>query len=224
VLLASGDVVDGHRVLSIGPTGPSVAGERVALRAELDAGPAVLVGDSSGPRVRAIDSGIDGVPIVNRAGVITYRASNTVVRGGDALSGFAELGRFPCLTEDGAVAAARRAGEGWTWLRWGPEPAAAAAELVPPGALGFVRGGVLCGRGRLALYVVAEGGTLGVVTEPRGHADRALGLGDPLFGGVVADFALNPVSASEPGWLAVRGRLDDGRGLVLRSDAPIEPW
>lgn len=235
---APGRVGDGPSrpaLASLGPTGPTVNRHgAVALRGVDPNGRAGchlwVEGALSGLAEEPTWEGFDGLPLVNDAGQVALRTRRgggdrllcgrpgaLEVRGGE----FLELGRFPCLAEDGTVGVATRGARGWGYHAWrGGRPQA----LVPEGRFPFVRGGLLVSGGLLAVYVQTARSPLAVLVGPDPERDLLAGVGLPLFGSEVVDLALNPVSGDAVGWVAIRLTLADGRSLVCRTEAPVAPW
>jgi hypothetical protein len=166
----------------------------VVIRQDLsDAGPSILYGN----------------------GKSSYELANTrnqFTSPGRALDQFASLGRFPVCNDAEEVvfvATRRSGGEGIfkaSLQQYLPPP-----ELSPPGFVSF-RGALYNNAGQLVFYGTPPGGTLGIY---RGE-ERLIGLDDMLFGAQIIDFAPNPVSYNNSGQLALRVKLKDGRGFILR--------
>lgn len=192
-------------------------------------------------------SSFEGLPVVNNDGHVVFRADLPndqqgvfVHRDGQCAAvamtgnGFEEIARFPIINDRGDVAFAARRTSG----AWGIFMAASGAvsEPVGPGRAplgqptcvvdaeaGFesLRGVLINNAGPVAFYGTPAGGQLGIYTGTDPIRHRLLGLGDPLFGATVVDFALNPVSINEHGQLAIRVALDDQRQFILRGDRVV---
>lgn len=225
----------------IGPLGPTAnrPGD-IALRATTRDGRACIAAWRGLRCERIAEAGerfqaFDGLPVVNDAGLVVFRADAPDGRqlvvlqrgeGCDVLAStgegdLAELGRFPVLTDRGLVAfVARRASGGWGIFTVDADAGAGSLACVHASEPGFesFRGVLANDAGLVAFYGTPTGGRLGLYTGPGARHDRVLGLGDPLFGSVLVDFALNPVSVNVRGQLAVRVALDDGRQFILRGD------
>ncbi|MFO1337086.1 MAG: choice-of-anchor tandem repeat NxxGxxAF-containing protein [Burkholderiaceae bacterium] len=220
----------------IGPLGPTMneRGE-VALRATTLDGQACIGVWGGGPFRCVAAAGehfgeFEGLPVINRQGQVAFRAAlpggrqgvfvhrdgacTAVATTGDELE---EIARFPIIDDHGGVAFVARRRDG----AWGIFTAAPGrpAGVVEAGA-GFesLRGVLVNRSGPVVFYGTPRGGQLGIYTGAGPLRHRALGLGDALFGGLVADFALNPVSVNEAGQWVVRVALDDGRQFILRAD------
>jgi hypothetical protein len=85
-------------------------------------------------------------------------------------------------------------------------------------AFASYRGALIDEAGRVVFCATPAGGALDIYRGPDPKEDRVLGVGDACAGSTVAEFALNPVSINAAGHFAVRVRLADGRGLVLRAE------
>lgn len=239
-LLRLGEDVDvlaasGPAWMSIGPTGPTAHMRGgVAFRATRpDGGPAAGLWRNGvvSTIVSLPPSGrMDGLPVVDGDGRVAVRVTAgagrvLVVHDGETRVAFDEaehgtLGGFPGLADDGAVGVAVVGPGGATYR---VEREGVYRDAVPAGRFDAVRGGLLVQGGLLAVYVTPAGQAPAVLHGPV-LEQRLVGIGDTCLGSVVDDFALNPVSGSDSGWLAVRVRLADGRGAVLRTEEPIEPW
>ena len=213
----------------VGPLGPTIneAGV-VALRAESRSGRrGVWLGEP--PRLIADDSrqiaALQGLPVVTDSGVVVFRAD---LRGGgqailagrggslttlvDTDGALASLGNFPSVNagETVAFAATLRAGGGGVFVCRDGE-----ITKLNTGEFESFRGALIDDWGRVVFFATPPGGTVGVYIG----GERVLGLGDPLFGSTIVDFALNPVSMSGEGQIAVRLSLEDGfRCQALRVD------
>lgn len=172
-----------------------------------------------------------GLPVVGRGGSVLIRAllrsgaesielvggsgSRTIAETGAT---YASLGNFPCLNARGDVAFVgthRGPGEGAfvtsadrTW------PVALAGEDFES-----FRGVLIHDRGPIALIATPRRGSLGVYCLEPGGPRLLLQIGSSCDGTRVAEFALNPVSVNNRGQLSLRLGLEDGRGLIVRSDA-----
>lgn len=227
-----------RQLYRIGPLGPTM-NERgdVAFRATTHLGTASLqlCRDRQILTVAEADerfSGFAGLPVVNGRGDVTFRASlrdgregvfvrqldgpclEVAATGGD----FDDIAPFPTMNDRGDVAfvARPRGSPGWSVFiatagglnRWiGPDP-----------AFESYRGLLLNNAGPVVFYGTPAGGQLGIYCGTDAVHHRILGLGDPLLGSTVTDFALNPVSVNEAGQIAVRVALKNGQQWVLRGD------
>jgi hypothetical protein len=226
----------GHRFRAIGPLGPTMnEHDDVAVRGTSQEGQAcirVLRGAGcieiadAGPRFR----GFEGLPVVDDDGQVVFRADLPDARQGIFLhrdgqcaavattgEDFVELARFPTLNGRGVVAfAATRASGGSGIFTAGADGLACVVDA----AAGFesFRGVLVNDAGPVAFYGTPTGGHIGIYTGTDPLRHRLLGVGDSLSGGTVVDFALNPVSINEPGQIAIRVALDDGRRFILRGD------
>jgi hypothetical protein len=228
----------GQGFTGIGPLGPTMnARGDVAFRATSRDGRA-CIGVWRDDRCEVIAEagdlhrGFEGLPVVDPTGRVAFRAD--LADGAQAVflcrddrspaaaiattgPDFAELARFPTMNDRGGVAfAARRASGGWGLFAAAPGGTACLVD-AQAGFESF-RGLLINDAGLVAFYATPVGGQLGIYTGPDPRQHRLLGLGDPLFGATVVDFALNPVSVNARGQLALRVALDDGRQFILRAD------
>jgi len=215
----------------IGPLGPTMNNDRVvAFRAEAGSGPGIFKADG-GSIVALADShriaAFHGLPVINRSGRVVFRAdlksgAQVIIADDEGVqatiaetsSVFAELGRFPCLNDAGTVAfsATLQDGGGGVFLASGGEVMHAVDT-----ASGFesVRGALLDDAGGVLFFATPPGGLLGIYDAA---AHRVFSIGDELFGSVVTDFALNPVSINGAGQFALRLRLANQQELIVRAD------
>jgi hypothetical protein len=232
--VATTDARDGFR--GIGPLGPTMnEHDDVAIRGTAEGGQAcirVRRGDrfhaiaEAGDQFRAFE----GLPVVSNDGQVVFRADLAdgqqgifVHRNGQCGaivstgSDFEEIARFPIMNDRGVVAfAGKRRSGAWGIFTAGPTGLACVVD-AEAGFESF-RGVLVNNTGPVAFYGVPAGGHLGIYTGPDPLRHRLLGLGDTLSDATVVDFALNPVSINEPGQLAIRVALDDGRRFILRAD------
>lgn len=208
--------------LAVGPLGPTMneAG-RIAFRATDGDGvpgiwtwangaatPVVVIG----PRFRAFH----GLPVVDGKGAIVFRADLTdgtavVARAWagqvDVLHRAGTMNAFPCVNAAGDVVfvadgALRLAMQGGV------------AQLPSPRAFAHVRGALVDGARRVIALATPRDGTLGIY-GPDGT--RIVGLHDPFEDDIVTDFALNPVSISASGQLAIRLTLARSGERIVRA-------
>ena len=225
-----------------GPLGPTMNhGGTVAFRAgSAPGGSGVFV--SSGERATTIAdtsgtwSAFHGLPVVDSRGAVVFRADLgaggqgvyvghggtpvPIVESGEA---FSDLGLFPAVNAAGDVAfcATRRDGGAGVFVA-----SAGDIETVidTSGAFESFRGALLDDAGRIVFYATPRGGELGIFCGPDPLSDRILGLGGPLLGSTIVDFALNPVSINAVGQVAIRVKLANQLQVVLRADpAPRSP-
>jgi hypothetical protein len=219
----------------VGPLGPTIDEDGVVgFRATTTAGSAV--GKCEGGQVQVVaEAGgrfVDfrGLPIATRRGLVfladlvgggqelcrhTRAAGLTVLA--DTRGEFAEFGNFPAANEAGVVVCAARRkqrGEGIFVLGEPDGP----REVVGGPAFASYRGALISESGRVVFFATPVGGALGIYRGPDSREHRVLGIGDAWAGSTVVEFALNPVSSNARGQLAIRVRLADGRGLLLRAD------
>jgi hypothetical protein len=232
--IAATDARDGFS--GIGPLGPTMnEHDNVAVRGTSQEGRA-CIRVRRGARFHAIAEagnrycGFEGLPVVNNDGHIVFRADlpdgqqGIFVHRDDqcaaiATTGheFKELARFPMMNDRGAVAFAARRASGVSGL-FIATPGGLACVIDSEAGFDSFRGVLINNAGPIAFFGTPAGGQLGIYTGTDPHRHRALGLGDPLFGATVVDFALNPVSINELGQIAIRVALDDGRQFILRGD------
>jgi hypothetical protein len=215
----------------IGPLGPTMndAGI-VAFRAEVGSGPGIF--KAGGGSIIALAgsrrfSEFQGLPVINRSGRVVFRADlksgghviiaddqgvQTILA--DTSGEFAELGRFPCLNSAGTVAfsAKLQDGDAGVFLASGGEVTHA---IDTAGEFESIRGALLDDECRVVFFATPRGGSLGIY-DAASH--KILSIGDDLFGSAVADFALNSVSINGAGQLAIRLRLTNQKGLIVRGD------
>lgn len=219
----------------VGPLGPTVNdGGAIAFRASrspgtegvyLTKGGAVTVVAEAGDRFARFE----GLPVVLEGGDVVFRAERRDgVQGIYVGSGegtetsmetgaqFASLGRFPAVNRQGDVAfAAEDAhGEGRIVVR----SQRGTEEVVSGGAFASYRGALIGDDGAVLFFATPIGGSLGVYAGPNPETHRVLEIGQPLFGALVEDFALNAVSLNRRGQVAIRIRLDDGRQCIAVAD------
>jgi hypothetical protein len=226
-------IADSH-----GPLGPTMeARGAIAFRAATSPsasgifrhvdGVTSLIADNS----RAFTE-FQGLPVINGALTVAFRADlanggqgiyvvdgdaiSTVIETGDA---FTDLGQFPNLVDDGTVAfcATLQTGTSGVFTVSNGE---VKTIIDSAGAFATFRGVLMDGSGNCVFYATPRslGAGFGIFAGSDPVADCILGLGPPLLGSTVADFALNPVSINGGGQLAIRVRLADDRQLVLRGD------
>jgi hypothetical protein len=227
----------GGAIREIGPLGPTMNAEGVvAFRADLATGTsaifkaregkaAVLFADTSGAF-----AAFHGLPVIDARGTVTFRADRRdgahviYSSGGGAMvarveSGdrFVELGAFPDTNDDGTIVFAAKLTGGGSGIF--ASSADGIAKIVDEAA-GFesFRGALIDERGQVTFFATPRDGALGIFAGPDPLSDRVLGIGDPWIDSTVTDFALNPVSMSPGGRLAIRLALADGRQLVVRAD------
>ena len=216
----------------IGPLGPVMnEGGVVAFRADTDSGsPAIFKADGASI-VPVADSRrfsvFHGLPVINSSGRVVFRADfegggqgiiaddhGVPITVADTTGAFAELGRFPCLNEAGQVAfsATHRDGRAGVFLATGDD---VAPVVTVAGEFESVRGALLDDGGGVLFFATPRGGALGVYDA---MSRKVLSIGDDLFGSVVADFALNPVSINGAGQFAIRLKLENQKQLIVRAD------
>ncbi len=228
------DAQDGFR--GIGPLGPTMnEHDDVAVRATTEDGQACIRLWRGGQFHAVAETGdlfrgFEGLPVAGNGGQVVFRAELAdaqqaifVHRNGQCAavvstgSDLEEIARFPIMNDRDVVAfAGRRRSGPWGIFTAGPDGLACVVDAEA----GFdsFRGVLVNNSGPVAFYGVPAGGHLGIYTGPDPLRHRLLGLGDTLSEATVVDFALNPVSINEPGQLAIRVALDDGRRFILRAD------
>jgi hypothetical protein len=214
----------------IGPLGPVMneAGV-VAFRADTDTGgPAIFKADGASINPVADSrrfSAFHGLPLINGSGRMVFRADfdgggqgiiaddhGEQITLADTTGTFAELGKFPCLNEAGQVAfsATLRDGSAGVFLATVDGVAPIAATT---GEFESVRGALLDDRGGVLFFATPRGGALGVYDA---MSRKILSIGDHLFGSIVTEFALNPVSINGAGQFALRLKLENQKQLIVR--------
>ncbi len=226
----------GTLALDAGPLGPTInAHGSVAFRTER-AGASAEIHVAQGDAVTRIASTGDrfsafhGLPVINGSGGVAFRADLT--GGGSAIcvaqkaplvavaetgSTFESLGQFPVLADDGSVGVVARLvdGRSGVFVLSGTE---FETVLDTTGPFESFRGVLLAADGSVLFYGTPRGGELGIFSGPDPSRDRVLGIGAPLFGSTVVEFALNPVSINGTGQIAIRVMLADNRQWILRAD------
>ena len=203
----------------------------VAFRADTESDrPAIFKADGTSI-VQVADSrrfsAFHGLPVINRSGRVVFRADfegggqgiiaddhGVLITVADTTGVFAELGRFPCLNEAGLVAfsATLRDGRAGVFLATGDDVAPVVAVA---GEFESVRGALLDDGGGVLFFATPRGGALGVYDA---MSRKVLSIGDDLFGSIVTDFALNPVSINGAGQFAIRLKLENQKQLIVRAD------
>ncbi|MCC7388265.1 MAG: hypothetical protein IT431_05810 [Phycisphaerales bacterium] len=206
--------------------GPDAAGHEqlAAVGQELD-GP-------DGPvRVRAFQ----GLPVINESGcvsccadldpagraIVLWRPTGPSIVAHTGAR-FTWLGPFPMLDDAGRVvfAATEQAADGHARSGIYLAHRGSIECLVSSprdGPFESFRGSLIDGHGRVVYFATPRGGTLGIYAGPDPTTDRILGIGDEFLGSTITEFALNPVSINRAGDIAVRLGLEDGRGVIVRS-------
>ncbi len=188
--------------------------------------------DSADGRVRI--RAFQGLPVINESGcvsccadldpagraIVLWRPSgpSIVVHTG---ARFTWLGPFPMHDAGRVVFAATERGTG-PHARSGIFLAHRGSieclvSSPPDGPFESFRGSLIHGHGRIVYFATPRGGTLGIYAGPDPTTDRILGVGDEFLGSKITEFALNPVSINQAGDIAVRLGLEDGRGVIVRS-------
>lgn len=221
-----------------GPLGPTMNNRgMVAFRAERGAeDTGIFAGNAAGvatlAEVRDGFTAFHGLPVINERGAVAFRADlpdgqqaiylsensrrTEIVRTGQE---FERLGHFPVLTDTGQVTFVAVLRQGLSGV-FTASASGVAPLLDSSGPFESFRGALLDHSGRLVFYATPRGGTLGVFTGPDPAVHRLIAIGDDLFGAVLSEFALNPVSINSCGQLALRVLLHDDRQLILRADPP----
>lgn len=155
-----------------------------------------------------------GLPVVNDVGDVIYRAeagdrhavclwtrgqTSIVAESGD-------LGYFPSIDALGEVGFSCATGA--VLVRDG----IATALAVPRDGFESFRHCLPRGGRPPAIVATPTGGQMGLYVAGK----RCLGIGDSHDGGVVAEFALNPVSVSAAPWIAVRLLMQDKTQRIVR--------
>ena len=222
--------------LDAGPLGPTINDhgtvafrtERVGASSDIQ-----LANGDALTRIASTGDGFSafhGLPAINGSGGIAFRAD--LIGGGSAIcvareaqvaavaetgSTFDALGQFPVLADDGLVGTVARLVNGISgvFVLSGDD---LEAVLDTTGAFESFRGVLLTGDGSVFFYGTPRGGELGIFSGPDPSQDRILGIGDPLYGSTIVEFALNPVSINRAGQLAIRVMLADDRQWIVRAD------
>jgi hypothetical protein len=219
-----------------GPLGPTMNDDgTVAFRAEPQSGVSAILTGSGGPVTAIADtrgplSAFHGLPVINNGGAVVFRADRKA--GGDGIylgdggplvaiaeteEFFSELGDFPVMNDAGIVAFCARLSSGGSGI-FAVSNGHVAPVMDTRGPFESYRGVLLNNAGRIVFYATPRGGELGVFTGPDPRTDFLIGLGAPLFGSTVVDFALNPVSMNDVGQVAIRVKLADETQIILRAD------
>ncbi len=218
---------------AIGPLGPTLSETgAVALRAwQPDGAAAILV--SRGREVTTLAAsgeawlGFQGLPVINRDGHVVFRADRPdgtkalCLHGAaglqvvaDTAGEFSDLANFPDLNDRGVAAFGARSRDG-LWGIFVEQSGHHTATVAPTHRLESVRNALIDGHGRVIFAGTAKGGTLAIHGSAGLDEPPLLAVGDTRFGGIVAEFALNPVSLNADGHFAVRVRLHDGRERIV---------
>jgi len=218
---------------AIGPLGPTLneAGA-VALRAwQPDGAAAILV--AQGRKVTSLAAGgatwqgFQGLPVINSDGHVVFRAdrpdgtkalclhrpSGLQVLA-DTAGEFSDLANFPDLNDRGVAAFGARTRDG-QWGIFVEQSGHRTAAITPTDRLESVRNALVDGHGRVIFAGTAKGGPLAVHGSAGLDEPTLLAVGETRFGGIVAEFVLNPVSLNADGHFAVRVRLHDGRERIV---------
>lgn len=205
VRLRGGDVWQSEP--GVGPLGPTMneAGD-VAYRGEFKGRPSVL-SSSTGLVAREGFGEFLGLPLMSESGEVIFRADEGIWRGTNCIvSGFDEVGRFPCLDADGRLGFVARRASQWE-IHVGEE--------VLPSPEGWqLRGALINSRGLVVFYATPPDRELGIYRNA--SEDPLLQMGGPFEGSSIVDFALNPVSVNEAGQVAIRVKVADGREFVVQ--------
>jgi hypothetical protein len=217
----------------IGPLGPTMNEEgRIGFRGmSHDGHEGVWLGHVSG-EVHCIAKtgdtfvGFQGLPVVNDSNQVLYRAD--LHDGHEAIycwqdgestcivstteGEWTSLGRFPTMNAKGQVAFVGTRQDGTSAV--GLVEDGVCRLAVHPETCESIRGVLLSGAGESLVFATPTGGRLGIYRGDITKENCVLAIGEEHFGGVVADFALNPVSMNEQGDWAVRVGLEDGRQLL----------
>lgn len=216
--------------LLVGPLGPTInASGSIAFRAIRAGKPGVYVA-AKGECMLVAEVGerfacFHGLPVVRECGDVAFRADlvdgrqgvylwdgtevSAVAESGDA---WTSLGSFPSANEESLVfAASTSSGSGVFVSTDG------AIRPYVQGA-GQFRGALIAASGRVVHFVTPVDGQLAVYEG----AQKVLGIGDGWLGSSISEFALNSVSISPSGRLAIRVRLQDGRQVIVRSLGPAQ--
>ncbi len=211
-------VLAGAPELQVGPLGPTMAGKRIAFRANDGA---YLWDGSDVTCVSEGHSELAGLPVVNGRGQVAFRSAGgiylweagelvTVIALDDEI---ASLGNFPYLNESGEVSfvASRLDGSSFVGLWRSGE-----VEVLVEGGSRFesLRGVICLASGELVFFATPVGGKLAVF---RSSGEFVIGVGSEVGGSLVDEFALNAVSANARGDIALRVRLVDGVEMIVVS-------
>lgn len=224
----------GMRVVSkggIGPFGPTMnESGAVAFRATRNGVAGIWVWDGHEHLVAEVNdrySEFFGLPVVTESGSVIFRANRpngleavckwtngeteTIADTSDEI---ASIAPFPTMDGDDVVlATALKSGEAQIIV---VEPEGGRRLYDVGDRFESVRGALFANGEPAVFYGTPQGEGIGVFSSSEGEA--LVQMGKPLLGGVVADFALNPVSVEPGGRVAIRVKLEDGRGFILRAD------
>ncbi len=187
-------------------------------------------------------SGFQGLPVINPSGEVLFRAD---LNNGAAglfywhsgqmipliLTGerFAELGAFPAWNAEGQVvfAATLHSGESGIFRLQTDQPNQTLKQALSiESGFSHFRGALLNDAGQIIFFATPKGGQLGLFTGPDPVQDKLIGIGDSWQAAKVTEkvaekvteFALNSVSFNQQGQIALRLKLSNGQGLILRAD------
>lgn len=181
------------------------------------------------------------IPAVNARGEVVFRAELVdgthafcVWRQGvgtrvvaDTTREFASLAFFACPNDRGDIVfagVARGAAGECVFVASGDEVrpvicvGAGGLSCANGSAFESFRGALIDDEGRVVFIATPRGGRLGVFCGPDPDVHGVIGLGVPLLGSTVEDFALNPVSINGAGALGVRFKVADGRQFVAKME------
>jgi hypothetical protein len=195
---------------------------RVAFRATRGDAPGVWLACTDGVTLVAERgfAGFEGLPVVDDAGSVVFRADDAVYRWRDGVvtsvvrvgGPIAALQRFP--SQAGAIRVGGARADGAPVIVTVGEQ----VTLVPATGFQSVRTVLATSSGPSWFFAVPASGGIGLYRGLDPVADRVVALGDPLGGHPIVDFAANPVSARGR-WLALRVRTAGGYQAILRLEA-----
>lgn len=218
VLMANGSLATLAKSSTIGPLGPTMNDSgAVAFRADFERGAGIYLFDGEVREVARVGerfSAFQGLPLALGDGSVIYRADtiegrNGIYRSdGTSVVEAQTLGNFPSANDAGEVVYVETDRGIYVSGRNGTRTVATLAD-------GFesFRGALIDCAGDVVFFATPPGGTLGVYRD----GARLFGIGDELFGEVVMDFALNPVSINRRGDIAFRVAFESGEAIVKGS-------
>lgn len=230
----------GDRFDMIGPLGPTLnAKDTVAFRA-VQAGQAGIFKAATANSLTEIAKtgsffkAFQGLPVLNKDGDVLFRADLENRQAGLfywrnsevfplLLTGerFQQLGAFPAWNNAGSVvfAATLHTGESGIFRLNANQPSET-VQAVLSSACGMehFRGALINDAEDIIYFASSPKGGLGLFTGPDPAKDKLLSIGDSWQMAQVTEFALNAVSFNHQGQIALRIKLSNGQGLILRAD------
>ncbi|MGE3727168.1 MAG: choice-of-anchor tandem repeat NxxGxxAF-containing protein [Candidatus Sericytochromatia bacterium] len=187
-------------------------------------------------------SGFQGLPVIKASGEVLFRADLNNGKAGLfywhggkitplILTGerFSQLGAFPDWSAEGQVvfAAMLHSGESGIFRLQADQPSQTLKQIFSiESGFSHFRGALVNDAGKIIFFATPKGGQLGLFTGPDPVQNKLLGIGDSWQAAKVTEkvaekvteFTLNAVSFNQQGQIALRVKLSNGQGLILRAD------